>query len=46
MKGDYRNEDDDEYIKMLESDTKKNLFLKIGMGTFYILLLIVSLFVV
>ncbi len=45
-KGDYRNETEDEYVKMLEADSKKNLFLKFGMGAFYIALLVVSLFVV
>jgi hypothetical protein len=46
MMGDFKCEDEDEYIKMLESDSKKNLLLKIGMGAFYILLLVVSLFIV
>jgi len=46
MKGDFRSEDEDLYVKMLEADSKKSLALKIGMGTFYILLLIVSLFIV
>ena len=45
-KGDYRNEAEDEYVKMIEADTKKSLFLKIGMGTIYIFLLIISLFIV
>ena len=45
-KGDYRSEAKDEYVKMLEADSKKNLILKFGMGAFYIALLIVSLFIV
>lgn len=45
-KGDYRSEAEDEYVKMIESDTKKSLFLRVGMGTFYILLLLVSLYIV
>ena len=45
-KGDYRNEAEDEYVKMLEADSKKNLLLKIGMGAIYISLLVISLFVV
>ena len=44
--GDFRNEDEDEYVKMLEADSKKNLFVKIAVGTVYITLLIISLFVV
>lgn len=46
LKGDYRNEAEDEYVKMIEADTKKNLFVKISMGTIYIALLIVSLFII
>lgn len=45
-KGDYRSEAEDEYVKMLEADSKKNLIFKFGMGAFYIALLIVSLFIV
>ncbi|MDX1702022.1 MAG: hypothetical protein R3250_15455 [Melioribacteraceae bacterium] len=45
-RGDYRNEAEDEYVKMLEADSKKNLFIKIGMGTIYISLLIISLFII
>lgn len=45
-KGDYRNESEDEYVKMIEADSKKNLFIKIGMGTLYISLLIISLFII
>lgn len=44
--GDFRNEDEDEYVKMLEADSKKNLFVKIAVGAVYITLLIVSLFVI
>ena len=46
LKGDYRNEAEDEYVKMIEADSKKNLLLKLSMGAIYIFLLIVSLFVV
>lgn len=45
-KGDYESEAKDEYVKMLEADTKKNLILKFGMGAFYIALLVVSIFIV
>lgn len=45
-KGDYRNEAEDEYVKMLETDTKRNTFLRVGMGTLYIFLLVVSLYIV
>ena len=44
--GDFKSEDEDEYVKMLEADSKKNLVLKIGVGAVYIILLVVSLFVV
>ena len=44
--GDFKNEDEDEYVKMLEADSKKNLVLKISVGAVYIVLLVVSLFVV
>jgi hypothetical protein len=46
MMGDFKSEDEDEYVKMLESDSKKNLLIKVSMGAFYILLLVVSLFLV
>jgi len=45
-KGDYRNEAEDEYVKKLEANSKKNLRMKIVMGTFYLLILIISLFVI
>lgn len=45
-KGDFRNEDEDSYVKMLEKDTKKNLYIKIGVGALYISLLLASLFIV
>ncbi len=44
--GDFRNEDEDEYVKMLEADSKKNLFVKVAVGTVYVVLLVISLFVV
>ena len=46
LKGDYRNEAEEEYVKMIEADTKKNLLVKISMGTIYVALLIVSLFII
>ena len=46
LKGDYRNDTEDEYVKMLEADSRKNLLLRIGMGTIYFLILIISLFVI
>jgi hypothetical protein len=46
LKGDYRNEAEDEYVKMIEADSKRSLLLKIGMGTIYIFLLVVSLFII
>ena len=45
-KGDYKSEEEDDYVKMIEADSKKNLFFKIGIGTVYILLLIISLFII
>lgn len=45
-KGDYRNEAEDAYVKMIEADTKKSLFLRVGMSTFYIILLLASLYIV
>lgn len=46
LKGDYRNEAEDEYVKMIEADSKKNLLLRIGMGAIYVSLLVISLFIV
>ncbi len=46
LKGDFRNEDEDEYVKLLSEDSRKSLIFKVGMGVFYLTLLIVSLFVV
>ena len=45
IKGDYKS-DDDEYVKMLEAESKRDYYLKIGMGTFYIILLVISLFII
>ena len=45
-KGDYRTEEDDNYIKMLENESKRNLMLKISMGTVYLVILIISLFII
>ena len=39
LKGDFRNEDEDEYVKKLEDDSKKSIIFKIGMGAFYLTLL-------
>lgn len=46
MKGDYRNEAEDAYVKLLESDSKKNKVLRIGMLATYTFLLIVSILVI
>lgn len=46
LKGDFRNENEDDYVKKLEADTKKSTLLKIGMGTTYILLILISLFII
>jgi hypothetical protein len=46
LKGDFRNENEDDYVKKIEADTKRNRIIKISMGAFYITLLIVSLFVI
>ena len=43
--GDHTKEEDD-YTKLLEADSRRNRLLKIGMGTFYILLLVISLFII
>jgi hypothetical protein len=45
LAGDYRKEDD-EYIKMRDANIRREKFLKIGIGSIYILLLVVSLFIV
>ena len=45
-RGDYRNEEEDDYVKKIEADSKKSLFLKIAMGTVYILLIVISLFII
>jgi len=46
LKGDFRNENEDDYVKKLKADNKKSTLLKIGMGTTYILLLLISLFII
>ena len=46
LKGDFRNEDEDEYVKLLAEDSRKSLIFKVGMGVFYLTLLVMSLFVV
>lgn len=46
LKGDFRNEDEDEYVKLLAEDSRKSLIFKVGMGVFYLTLLVISLFVV
>ena len=45
-KGDFKSEAEDEYVKKLEASSKRDLLLRVGMGTFYFLLLIISLFIV
>ena len=46
IKGDFLREDDDAYVAMLAKNEKKNLYLKVVMGAFYITLLVASLFIV
>ena len=46
MKGDYRNEAEDSYVKLLESESKKNKVLRIGMIATYSFLLIISILVI
>jgi len=46
MKGDYISDAEDAYVKMVEAESKRSRIVKISMGTFYILLLVVSLFIV
>ena len=43
---DFRNENEDEYVKMIKADSKKSKAIKMGVGAIYLILLIVSLFVV
>ncbi|MCB9219933.1 MAG: hypothetical protein H6613_06875 [Ignavibacteriales bacterium] len=45
LKEDYVNDSDD-YVKDLATNRKRDLYLKIGMGTVYVLLLVVSIMVV
>ena len=45
-KGDYRSEEEDNYIKMLEAESKRNLLLKIGMASVYLIILVFSLFII
>ena len=45
LKEDYAN-DSDNYVKDLATNRKRDLYLKIGMGTVYVLLLVVSIMVV
>ena len=45
-KGDYRSEAEDDYIKMLEADSKKNTLLKVSMGIIYLVILVISLFII
>ncbi len=46
LKGDFLRENDDEYTTNLITNKKKDLYVKVGMGAFYIMLLVVSLLVV
>jgi hypothetical protein len=46
LQGDFRTEDEDEYVKKIKADNKRDKIIKISMGAFYITLLIVSLFII
>lgn len=46
VEGDFIRENENEYVTNLIQNEKKNLYVKIGMGTLYMVLLIVSLFVI
>ena len=46
LKGDFRNEAEDSYIRILEQGSKKNRLVRIGMVTTYSILIILSLLVV
>ena len=46
LKGDYKSETEDEYVKNLKTGSRKNTMLVIGMGALYIIILIISLIIV
>lgn len=46
LQNDFKSEDDDVYIKMLEADSKKNFYLRLGLIAFYLLLFIIALILV
>lgn len=46
LRGDYKSEAEEEYVKKLKKTSKRELFVKIGLGTLYIALLLGSLLVV
>lgn len=46
LKGDYKNENEDDYVKSLKTGARKNTMLIIGMGTIYLIILIISLIIV
>lgn len=43
---DFKSEDEDVYIKMLEADSKKSFYLRLGLITFYLLLFLIALIMV
>lgn len=43
---DFKSEDDDVYIKMLEADSKKNFYLRLGLISLYLLLFLIALIIV
>ena len=45
FKGDFEAGENDEYLKSIEYDSKKNRILKISMGVIYVSLLVISLFI-
>ena len=45
-KGDFKSEKEDEYIKLLEANSKRKLFLRVSIGSLYLILLIISLFII
>ena len=46
LKTDFKSEDEDVYIKMLEADSKKNFYLRIGLIVVYLLLFVIALILV
>ena len=46
LKNDFKSEDEDVYIKMLEADSKKNFYLRMGIFITYVLLFTLALILV